>query len=85
MKRWAIVVLALLGCKSADQKRRELNLCIVAGTDERRGYTDPLAVGWCLDNRYGWSSEDVQEAEVQIAVIERQIRASRDSARRRSP
>ncbi len=76
-----IMLLAACG-KDDPQRQRELTVCIAAGSDERRGHTDSYQVGWCLENRFAWKVEEVQKALVQISVIERQIRAERDSIAR---
>jgi hypothetical protein len=74
-----LVLFGMTACKDEAQRQREMTACIGAGTDEVRGQTDPYKVGWCLENRFAWKSEDVQKVQVQISVIERQIRAERDS------
>jgi len=82
--RYSLALLALLAAcgKSAEQRQRELTICIGAGTDESRGVTDPYKVGECLDLRYEWSTAEIQDAQVRISVIERQMRAERDSIAR---
>lgn len=76
-------LLLLVACgKSSEQRHRELVACIAVGTDESRAVTDPYKVGFCLENRFAWDGQEVQDAQVQISVIQRQIRAQRDSLAR---
>lgn len=74
--------LVVTACKSDLQRERELRACIAVGTDEARDRTDPYRVGNCLRYQYGWSDADVQNAQVQVSIIEARIRAEHDSIRR---
>jgi len=80
--RYLVLLVVLIGCGKSDaQKRREVNLCIVAASDAQ--HTDPYAVGWCLENRFAWDDpEAVQRVQNQVVVAERQHRAARDSIRK---
>jgi hypothetical protein len=80
--RYLVFLVVLIGCGKSDaQKRREVQLCIVAASDAT--HTDPYAVGWCLENRFAWDDpEAVQRVQNQVAVAERQSRAAQDSIRK---
>lgn len=70
-----LLLLALLGCGKSDAERHhELTICIAASTDEARRTVDAYRVGSCLRNRFTWNAQDVQDAEVQISLIQRQMR-----------
>ena len=85
MRYLSLLLVLLAACKSENQRRREINRCIYANTDEQKGYTYALGVKDCLETNYDWSATDAERVQVQIDQAERDERRHQDSVRRAKP
>lgn len=78
----AVALVLITGCKSENQRQREINACIAVNTDKRRAYTNGIGVALCLQTNYDWSSEDAQDIQTLVDKSERDLRRHQDSVRR---